>query len=613
MSVAPATTAHPSDTLKTSTEINPTSSNQTKPPALNTRPTGWHAKSFGFDWNKRADHHKYLVKSGLPEVHAAIVNDDWDVALELICPEDFGLQWLPPASQRPPQNGGTDLDASTWTVDLPSNNEDTRNNAILEMALHTTYITSVDDNCLYGANLLTLCLLKPDRPDVLQHVISLAATLAPNYLNLPDAIGRTPLLIAVENQDQTSMQMLLKAGADPMQACRFSAEGEPKSPLSIAAKYPNKEIFRDLLRATIEQWEKFTPYDYNEDPLHLKRWASSQSSKDVLWLADQVQALRGPLLCYKDKSGSSYFYRSVIDGSLDEKLANGNEDLIEWLRMLDTSPVISDDIESSPLYAAASLSPVATFQALYDFFQTRTEEEFNTQKLNQLSDKFMVSKTIKDYDQYLKGRPEITENQKSIIVKDFINAQFDVLSSNPSTINWDDYARTIKNVWSFISDDEKNTLVLQAVFISNDHKDLVLSLLDCELKERTLDEILITSARKQNTTAFEFAAERSTWSHTILNALKEGKDVGREMFMWALYAGSLKWVEKLIVAGFNLQRPIDSHPEYLPKLADIDPDGIAKKLKGINYKITSYLIGQAKTEAGKRAMIALTTKANNHG
>ena len=99
--VTPVTTAHQPNTLTTTTTVNPASSNQAVTPALRNRPAGWHAKLFGFDWNIRADQHKYLVKSGLPEVHAAIMNDDWDLALELICPEDLGLHWLPPASQRP--------------------------------------------------------------------------------------------------------------------------------------------------------------------------------------------------------------------------------------------------------------------------------------------------------------------------------------------------------------------------------------------------------------------------------------------------------------------------------------------------------------------------------
>ena len=101
LSLPPVTTAQQSNTFLNATVVTPPITQQTQPPALRSRPAGWHAKTFGFDWNKRADQHKYLVKSGLPEVHAAIVNDDWDLAVDPLflkhwasvhSPDD--VQWL---------------------------------------------------------------------------------------------------------------------------------------------------------------------------------------------------------------------------------------------------------------------------------------------------------------------------------------------------------------------------------------------------------------------------------------------------------------------------------------------------------------------------------------
>ncbi len=329
--VTPVTTAQQPNTLTTTTTVNPTSSNQAAPPALRTRPAGWHAKSFGFDWNIRADQHKYVVKSGLPEVHAAIMNDDWDLALELMGPDDFGLLWLPTTSQSPKKNSSTDLDASGWPVKLMSQNEGTRNKAIVDMAKHTCDATSIGKKSLYGTNLLTLCLLKPAHPDVMQHVINLAAKEAPKYLNLPDAVGRTPLWVAIENQDQASVQLLLKAGADPLQACKFSAEGKPKSPLSLAAKSADKELFRDLLRAT-NLGKLSSPYEYDsdEDPLYVKSWASGHSPEDVLWLADQCEALRAYLFCFNDISGTSYYSRTVLEGPIS-KIHERNDNFLKKL------------------------------------------------------------------------------------------------------------------------------------------------------------------------------------------------------------------------------------------------------------------------------------------
>ena len=347
-----------------------------------------------------------------------------------------------------------------------------------------------------------MCLLKPARPDVLQHVITLAAMQAPQYLNLPDALGRTPLWVAIENQDQASVQLLLKAGADPLQACKFSAEGELKSPLSLAAKYADKEIFRDLLRATVDQVKKFTPYDYDADPLSIKRWASVHSPKDVQGLADQIESLRGPLLCCEDISGTSYFYRSVIDGSLGDKLVNGNEDLIEWLKSLDISTAVSDDFESSPLYAVASQATVHTYYELNNFFSPSNKATFFTMKMHEvykkMEEQFLLSRTSKDFDQYL------------------------------------------------------------------------------------------------------------------LEALKAGHNTGYDMFHTALLAGSLKWVEQLIAAGLNRQQAFADSFTYISMLADLDPQGLSEKLKGLNYKITQLTVDHARTEAGKQALRALISDTDSH-
>jgi ankyrin repeat protein len=491
---------------------------------------GWHAKSFGFDWNKRADQHKYLVKNGLPEVHAAIVNDDWDLALELICPDDFGLHWMPSTSERTPQKGNTGSDSSSWSVKLLSQNEVIRKLSILDMAAHTFDATSIDKNSLYGANLLNLCLLKPARPDVLQHVITLAAKHAPQYLNLPDALGRTPLWVAIDNQDQASIQLLLKAGADPLQACKFSDEGEPKSPLSLAAKYDNKEVFRDLLRAVVEQGKKSISYAFNKDPLFLKYWASNHSSEDVQWLADQVEAIREPLFCCEDISGTSYFYRADLDGSVDNKLSSEYEN--------------------------------------FESFVVRT-----------------VNTTMPGLEK----------------------------------VSVDGYERWLKSVSLSLKDETKIMLFVHAASRSNDHMDLVFGMFDCSLEINTseieeieeIEIILYRAANFTNTRVFEFAADRSFQMGEVLESLRAGNDVGHGMFFWALKAGSLKWVEKLIGAGLDRQSAIANHPTYICMLADLDPQGVAEKLNGLNYVITPLVVQHASTEAGKQALMALMANPNN--
>jgi hypothetical protein len=616
MSVAPVTTVQQSNNDTITTSVTPSNSNHDSPPVVHTRPAGWHAKSFGFDWNKRSDQHKYLIKSGLPEVHAAIVNDDWDLALELICPEDFGLLWLPPASQSPHKNSSTDLDASTWTIDLLSQKEDIRNNAILQMALHNTFVTSAGDNCLYGANLLTLCLLKPAHPNVLQHVIDLAAKEAPKYLNLPDAVGRTPLWIAIENQDHASLNLLLKMGADPLQSCKFSKQAEPKSLLSLAAKSADKQIFCDLLRATVSQEKKFPPYDFNEDPFYLKYWAAGHSSEDVLWLADQLEVVRGPLFCCNDISGSSFFYRSVIDGSLVHKLKNGNQDLISWLRNLDTSPAVSDDLESTPMFAAASQATIKTYIELDDFYFASDKETFCNIEVNTfenpVENKFLLRWTVKDFDHYLDSLPETLKASNSNHKRNFINGQLNILLGNHSELHFDDYARTVKSVWRFISDTEKVQLFVNAALSADDRMELVFGLLDFSIESSTINGLMYKASVYRKKLAFEFAADRSFEMGTVLESLSKGNDTGYGMFLVALTAGSLKWVEKLIAAGINRQKAIADSPTCIYLLADLDPAGLQTKLKGLNYTITELMISHAETEAGKQALMELMTNASNN-
>jgi ankyrin repeat protein len=613
----PVTTAHQPHTLTTTTTVHPTSSNQTPSPALHTRPAGWHAQSFGYDWNKRTDHHKYLVKNGLTEVHAAIVNDDWDLALELICPEDLGLHWLPTASQRPPKNSSKDLDASSWPVKLMSQNEDIRKLAILNMAIQTCDATSIDTNSLYGANLLNLCLIKPARPDVLQHVITLAKTQAPHYLNLPDAVGRTPLWVAIENQDQASVQLLLKAGANPLQACKFSALAEPKSLLSLAAKSAYKEIFRDLLHAVVEQGKKFAPYNFNHDPLCLKCWASDHSPEDVQWLADQIETLRGPLLCCDDASGSSYFYRSVIDGSLDAKLASRNEDVIEWLRMLDASPLVPDDDKLSPLYAAATQASIAIYQGLVDFYFSDdkallidTDKKVNL--YGAIQKKFFLRHTVTDFEHFLDGLPDASQAFKSSQKKYFIDMQLQALLYKQHKLNFDNYARTVKSVWPFISDTEKSQLFVDAALRADDRMELVFGLLDFSIKSSTLEKLMYKASVLGKTAAFEFAADRSLEMGAALESLSNGNDTGHGMFLMALTAGSLKWAEKLIAAGINRQKAIADSSTCIFLLADLDPAGLQEKLKGLNYTITELMISHARTEPGKQALMELMTNASNN-
>jgi len=97
----------------------------------------------------------------------------------------------------------------------------------------------------------------------------------------------------------------------------------------------------------------------------------------------------------------------------------------------------------------------------------------------------------------------------------------------------------------------------------------------------------------------------------VLESLKAGNDVGHKIFYWALTAGSLKWVEKLMAAGLNLQSVITGDHACISLLADLDPQGFAEKIKGIENKLPN-IVDHTTTEAGKKALTALVTKIRNN-
>ena len=142
--------------------------------------------------------------------------------------------------------------------------------------------------------------------------------------------------------------------------------------------------------------------------------------------------------------------------------------------------------------------------------------------------------------------------------------------------------------------------------------ELVFGLLDCSIESRTIDGLMYKASVYRKTVAFEFAADRSFKMGMALESLSKGNDTGYDMFLVALTAGSLKWVEKLIAAGINRQKAIADSPTCIYLLADLDPAGLHTKLKGLNYTITELMISHAETEAGKQALMELMTNASNN-
>jgi hypothetical protein len=268
------------------------------------------------------------------------------------------------------------------------------------------------------------------------------------------------------------------------------------------------------------------------------------------------------------------------------------------------------------MFAAASQAAIQTYIELDDFYFASDKETFCNIEVdtfeNILKNKFLLRWTVKDFDHYLDSLPETLKASNSNHKRNFINGQLKVLLGNHLKLSFDDYARTVKSVWPFISDTEKLHLFVNAALSADARMELVFGLLDCPLNIKTIEVLMYMARVYRKTVAFEFAADRSFKMGMALESLSKGNDTGYDMFLMALEAGSLKWVEKLIAAGINRQKAIADSPTCISLLADLDPEGLQTKLKGLNYNITDLMISHAETEAGKQALMELMTNASNN-
>ena len=113
------------------------------------------------------------------------------------------------------------------------------------------------------------------------------------------------------------------------------------------------------------------------------------------------------------------------------------------------------------------------------------------------------------------------------------------------------------------------------------------------------------AADSGNTAAWEFAADRSLVFNGKLRKLADGDQsaILTGMVELVLRAGSRRGLDRMMQAGLDLQQHIDFRGELiLPLLADLDPAGLAARLKGLRFQIDDNLASTAKTEAGQRAL-----------
>lgn len=579
-------------------------------PSMQPRPAGWHAGSLGLDWNKRGEQYEYLLKTGLPMLHAAIVNEDWICAAELLRPEALGLCWQPPATQRPPEIRTAMPHSSRWAALLPSAQPESQNKAILDMALDRVGSTSIGDSgCLLGTNLLTLCLLKPAPVEFLAKVVQLAEQHAPQVLDNPDANGRTPLYIAVERGDLVQISLLQEAGADPDVACHFPhADGAPApSAYRLALAESPTAVFSLLLEdATSTMTESFA-YPIEKDPLGLASWVQRHDEAEVLALAEKFPKLRLALSSYEDKTKTSLLCRAIRQGHFGGNGEGKGENAVESIAAdPGIDPFITTPSQKSPLEVAAEHGTAATFVSMVQTIQQRWVATDINAALRHALRTFLLSRSEADICQLARECPDIGDILHEVAYDQIILKRNDMSANH--------YMALVRLIWPNLDETGKSRVLACTAAYTDQRMDAVLGMMDCSLEDSRLQEMMMFAADSGNTAAWEFAADRSLVFNGKLRKLADGDQsaVLTGMVELVLRAGSRRGLDRMMQAGLDLQPHLDFRSELiLPLLADLDPAGLALRLKGLRFQVDPNLASTAKTDAGQQALRELITANAN--
>lgn len=663
------TNAQPAPLLTTTGGVDQSDSHLAPPPTLQSRTTGWHARSLAFNWDKPGERHRYQLKTGLPLVHAAVLNGDWLQAMDMLSPEDLGMVWLAPASQRTPPAPQTAAHASRWASQLPSKNEEKRRRAIIEMAIDVAGLTTVDQTCLHGANLLTLCLLVEVPSFVLDAVLSMACRHAPQYINLPDANRRTPLGVAASNGLPQQVEKLLAAGAHPLTACYGGQSGRRTTPLEIAAHEAGTRIYTLMLGRLPDLTSPKADYPHAEDPACLKVWLARHSQHDAASLVKRFPALRGALLCFKDQSGMSRLCRMIMEGTLIEQLPPGLHEQVSWYRKQKVSLLSLQGEMSSPLVVAAQHGPVSVFMSLLAYgmpavtpqdndvsaawkvertrrrqpglsssesdsesdvevgstSESEADEDAATDAakpsapgqpepamLGEALQRFILYRSASELEKLLQTLPTIRRSLNEAINTLAMSATVLAVTRKEVT---NSYRALMTQLCRLLSPAQKMALITQSASGAPEHMGFLLSLPNFPQGQAALFEALSFASHLHDRMAFEVAAERSTIyrrkPQPLHNLLPPSGSTFDHEYL-ALQAGSKLWFDRFIAAGLNLKVMLATiGPDMVTMLADMDPEGLPSRLKGYGVTIDEEMIMSTRTDEGRQALLSMREAAGS--
>ena len=554
-------------------------------PIINHRTVGLHANSLGFDWKKPADCHKYLVKTGLPEVHAAILNEDWAYAEEILCTEDIGLAWLPTISQRQALKRFNENHTSAWAVQLASGDYATQKRAVIDMAIGLTGITSVvPAGCMYGTNLLTLCLHVQAPANFIRKVIDLSAKHSPAYLSIPDGSGRTPLYIAIERNDKEQVRALLDAGANPLVGCKFT-QGETQTIYHLEINKDTDEFFLMLLEKAIPLFTQDGKYSIEKDGLSLMEWVARNDEEAVGTLADRFEILKDALFNFPDKSGTSMVYRKLEKG-----------DPVEGVIV----PLIGSAIDKSALHAAAIGAPVAIYVDLLKCLKLGNDaDNQHLDASKQTLATFFSKRSVLEITELIYRTDEAGKMARLELM--FLMRYLNKLPT-------EQFISIAKVLWPTLNDDEKNDLFENTARYPDTCFEAVLQLIDCPITETYIGLIQYHAKRNGNKAAWEFAVNRDSYFSSLLKGVWEGENLTLSTYMieQMLALGSLNSLATSLTTGIHLQQKIDlSGERILPLLADLDPEGLKSRLAGCRLPSDDTILASCKTEQGRQALSEL--------
>lgn len=638
------TTTTTSATLITTTTTTAHGALQTLP-VLEHRPTGWHASQFKLDWGNPISQQQYLSTTDLPLVHAAVINNDWELASAALRASDIGKSWKASALQRPQQVNDINLAPITWASELPSINPDRQRRAIIDMAIDRVEKTTIEGRgCLYGSNLLTLCLELPARADFIEKLIQLTAEQAPEYLNSPDARGCTPLYIAARRGDTRQAALLLAAGANPQTPCVFQSNDGALSEISAytqALKSEDSAIVEMFLEKILCSVTWPNGYPVKKDPLQLEKVCQFQNEENIRRLAKKFDAIKIALFNFDDQSGTSLVYRTLknkqtldadviplyegdsFKGAIFAAAVSG--DVGNFIARMNAVPrgflssgIAADSTETSMFRYFLKGYPLDSIPSrlknLPEIAASLNESDFEDYfVIDELIKIFLTHNSSENITCFLKQCPKAEKNIKEIFAGHFIFNQCDS----------ETFTAIVQAVWPFLDDRDKSTIFHKSSSYSAMHTSFIMDLPGAASltqiskgSENSFDEYLFLSmldnaSRDRNRVAFELAANTLYKFGSNFMGLKSGKQVFSGYFLnakmiSALKVGSLRWFEEFLRAGMNLQDLLDDHgSEVLPLMADLSPSRLATWLDGLTYTLSEEMIAQTTTAEGAAALSAL--------